>query len=143
MKSKHKTGRNKKLYVLAIAAIVVAVIAIFMPAPKTQDKLDKILQEFHKNGSEAGLKTYFPDASMIFSEQRNKSSFNYSYPADENRTIIYKYYFLKDENKTVIACDRNVTIAVCPGKVDTPLTADDVAKCLVDNSTAFSLTGKP
>ncbi|MEK6887593.1 MAG: hypothetical protein AABX14_01465 [Candidatus Aenigmatarchaeota archaeon] len=137
IRMKHKKKRAS--YILPVAVIIIAAAAFLAISGKSG--FNRVLEEFHKTGSEADLKTYFPDASLVFSEQRGKDSFNYYYAADENRTIIFKYYYLSDVNKTVVACDRNVTIAICPGKFSRPLTADDVGKCIVDNSTAFSLTG--
>ena len=139
-KRKQKQRRFRKVYsipIVVIAAIILASAAYFY---QPSNGIDNLVDEFHRAGSESSIKQYFPDAQLFHWEQRNKSSFRYYYTADENRTIIFKYYYLESENKTVVACDRNVTIAICPGKTNS-LTAEDVERCMVAGSTAFSLTG--
>src|SRR3989338_231438 len=139
-KRKRNSGFKKTYFIpiVVIATIILASAAYFYQP--SAGGIDELLNEFHKAGSEGSIKHYFPDAQLIQSEQRNRSSFRYYYTEDENRTIIFKYYYLEGENKTVVACDRNVTIAICPGKTNS-LTAEDVERCMVADSTAFSLTG--
>ena len=140
-RTKKNRGFRKTLSMIVLIIIAAASAAHFyQPSSSELGSIDKLVEEFHQAGSEGNLKQYFPDARLIRSEQRNRSSFRYYYAADENRTIIFKYYYLEGENKTVVACDRNVTIAICPGKTSS-LTAEDVERCMVTDSTAFSLTG--
>ena len=137
--AKRKKIRNQNNHSLKILLPIVVIVSAIFLLTSHSSNLRSIVNDFHRNGSESNIKKFLPDASIIFTEEKNATSFKYYFKEDENRTIIYKFYYSSDANNTIIACDRNVTVAICPGKIDKPVESLNMSGCVLSGSLALQL----
>ena len=116
-----------------VAAASLALAASANPASSTvstrEERLGLLWQDFHNDGSEFNIQKFFPDAAVIFTEEKQ----------EPDCTRVLKHYYSQEIDKTIVACDRNRTLAVCPGRVEQPVSIEGTPGCLMHVSLILSL----
>lgn len=115
---------------VALASLfALSAISVSTPNSSKEERLGLLWQDFHKDGSEFNIVKYFPDATVISREERQ----------EPDCTRVLKHYYSKEVDKTIVACDRNRTLAICPGRVDQPISIGGTPECMMHISLTLSL----
>lgn len=134
-----KASKKKNLdtflpWIIAIIAIIVAFYFYSGQQVQTlskEERLGMLWSEFHVPGSEFNITKYFPDATIIYS---------YKNPHPTNTSVLlFKYYYSPEIDKTIIACDRNSTLAICNGRYTDQMSTKSVLSCVVAGSLIYRL----
>ena len=130
-----KQGHNNQVlpWIIAVIAIIAALYFYTsqqMHPLSKEERLGLLWSEFHTKNAEYNIQKYFPDATIIY-------SYNKTLPT--GACSIFKHYYSPEIDKTIIACDRNSTLAICNRRYTEQIGINSVVSCTLASSLLLNI----
>jgi len=93
----------------------------------TAERLDTLRAHLHQDGSGTEALDLFPDLVQVYTDDGHG---NPSFPAE---VLPYEYYWSAEGKLTVSISALDMTVFVCPYRIDRLITPDDFSFCNVDS----------